>query len=67
MAYSRCTTTLEVYLLYSFSTLTLGRVEWSASNPDRFTLEEGAVDAIEQEARWAPELVWRVWRLCKKF
>jgi hypothetical protein len=60
MAYYRHRTTLEVYLLYSFSTLTLERVEWPASNPDRFTLEEVALGAIEKEARWAPELVWRV-------
>ena len=48
MAYCRYRTILEVYLLYSFTTLTLDRVDWSVSNPDRFTLEEGAFGAIEQ-------------------
>lgn len=68
MAYSYCRyrTTLDVYLLHSFSTLTLDRVEWSASKPERFTLAEGAIGAIEQEVRWAPGLVRRIWRLCRK-
>ena len=66
MEYCRCKTTLEVYLLHSFSTLTLDRLEWSASNSDRFTLAEGALCVIEQEARWAPGLVWRTWRLRRK-
>jgi hypothetical protein len=62
MTHCRYRTTLEVYLIYSFSTLTLERVELSASNPYRFNLEEGALGAIEQEARWASEFVWRFWR-----
>jgi len=66
MSYCRYRTTLDVYLLHSFSTFTRHSVEWSASNPDRFTLTEGAFGAVEQEASWPPGLVSRIWRLCRK-
>jgi hypothetical protein len=57
MAYCRYRATPEVNLLHLFSTLTLDRVEWSASNPYGFTLAEGALGFTDQEAIWAPGLV----------
>jgi hypothetical protein len=47
------------YSSYSFSTLALGEVEWSASRPGRsLPPGKGPPVPIVQEAGWAPEPVW---------
>lgn len=38
------------------------RWEWSDSRPDLFVPGERAPALVEQEARWAPELIWALWR-----
>jgi hypothetical protein len=45
-----------------FLTSALDGGEWWASRPSCFNPEEIARDAFEQEAGWAPEPVWMLWR-----
>jgi hypothetical protein len=36
--------------------------EWSASHPDHLPLGKFPPISIGEEAEWAPELVWMLWR-----
>jgi hypothetical protein len=45
-----------------FLTSTLDGSDWSASRSGRFTSGEITIVLTGQEAGWAPESVWTLWR-----
>jgi hypothetical protein len=52
---------VDVYI-HIFLTLALERGGWLVSRPGRFTLGKEPPVPIGQEAGWAPEPVWTLWR-----
>jgi hypothetical protein len=46
-------------------TFALDEVEWSVSHFGAFSLRRGSCVPVEQEDRWKPDPVWKLWRRVK--